>query len=302
MKKTMSILIVLLFVFASNPSALAQESINIIHELGEVQVTKNPQTVVVFDYGMLDVMENFGVEVAGVVKSSLPEYLSAYRDDKYVDIGTLFEPNFERIYELQPDVILISGRQANVFSELNKIAPTVYLTIDQEDYWGSFTKNLRLLGEIFDQSEFVEEELASIKESMDAINNQVADLGLNALIIMANDGALSVYGPGSRFGVIHKEFGFPAADENIEVVNHGQNVSFEYLVQVNPDVMLVIDRAATVGGSISARQVMDNALVKMMDAYRNDNIYYLNSQVWYTATGGLTGTKLMVEDMEMVFQ
>lgn len=302
MKKTMSILIVLLFVFASNPSALAQESINIIHELGEVQVTKNPQTVVVFDYGMLDVMENFGVEVAGVVKSSLPEYLSAYRDDKYVDIGTLFEPNFERIYELQPDVILISGRQANVFSELNKIAPTVYLTIDQEDYWGSFTKNLRLLGEIFDQSEFVEEELASIKESMDAINNQVSELGLNALIIMANDGALSVYGPGSRFGVIHKEFGFPAADENIEVVNHGQNVSFEYLVQVNPDVMLVIDRAASVGGSISARQVLDNALVKMMDAHRNDQIYYLNSQIWYTATGGLTGTKLMVEDIEMVFQ
>lgn len=295
-------MIVLLVVFVSNISVFGQEIIDIVHELAEVQVTKNPQTVVVFDYGMLDVMEGFGVEVAGVAKSTLPEYLSTYRDDKYVDIGTLFEPNFERIYDLEPDVILVSGRQATVFSELNRIAPTVYLTIDQDDYWGSFAENLRLLGEIFDQSEFVEEELASIRDSMDTISNQADDLGLNALIIMANDGALSVYGPGSRFGVVHKEFGFPPADDNIEVVNHGQNVSFEYLVQVNPDVMFVIDRAASIGGSISARQVLDNALVKMMEAHRNDQIYYLNSQVWYTAAGGLTGTKLMVEDLEAIFQ
>lgn len=185
---------------------------------------------------------------------------------------------------------------------MNRIAPTIYLTIDTQDYWGSFSSNLRLLGEIFDRRELVESELAGIKDAIDAINAQAAGLGSSALILMANDGSLSVYGPGSRFGVIHKEFGFLAADSNIEVVNHGQNVSFEYLVQVNPDLIFVIDRAATAGGSISAQQVMDNPLVRMVEAYRNDNIYYLNSQVWYTASGGLVGTKIMVEDLKAVFQ
>lgn len=302
MKKSFALFTLLLVFLASSINVFAQEVITVTHELAEVQVVKNPKTVVVFDYGMLDILDSFGVEVAGVVKSSLPQYLSKYRDERYADIGTLFEPNFERIFELNPDVILVSSRQADVFSELNRIAPTVYLTIDQQDYWGSFSRNLRLLGEIFDQSEFVETELAAIKASMDTIADKAADAGFNALIIMANDGALSAYGPGSRFGVVHKEFGFPAADSNIEVVNHGQNVSFEYLVKVNPDVMFVIDRAATVGGSISAQQVLDNALVKMMQAHRNDQIHYLTSQVWYTAAGGLEGTKIMIEDLEAVFK
>lgn len=303
MNKTFSIATLILMMVAVSFSAFAQqENITVVHELGEVQAAKNPQTVVVFDYGLLDTLDSFGVEVAGVVKSSLPSYLGKFRADQYADIGTLFEPNFERIYELQPDLILVSGRQAQVFAELNRIAPTIYLTIDTQDYWGSFSSNLRLLGEIFDRRELVESELAGIKDAIDAINAQAAGLGSSALILMANDGSLSVYGPGSRFGVIHKEFGFLAADSNIEVVNHGQNVSFECLVQVNPDLIFVIDRAATAGGSISAQQVMDNPLVRMVEAYRNDNIYYLNSQVWYTASGGLVGTKIMVEDLKAVFQ
>lgn len=303
MKKTFSVAALILMVLAASFSTFAhQETITIVHELGEVQVAKNPQTVVVFDYGLLDTLDSLGVEVTGVVKNSLPSYLEKFGGEQYVDIGTLFEPNFERIYELEPDLILISGRQAEVYAELNRIAPTVYFTIDTNDYWGSFSANVRLLGEIFDRSELVEAELAGIKEAMDVIKAQAADLGASALILMANDGALSAYGPGSRFGVIHKEFGFPAADSKIEVVNHGQNVSFEYLVQVNPDLIFVIDRAATVGGSVSARQVMDNPLVRMLNAHRNNQIYYLTSQVWYTASGGLMGTRIMVEDLEAVFQ
>ena len=115
---------------------------------------------------------------------------------------------------------------------------------------------------------------------------------------MANDGALSAYGPGSRFGVVHQEMGFPPADPKIEVATHGQNIAFEYLISVDPDYLLVIDRAATVGGSISAKQVLDNPLVRMTSAYKNDRILYLNSQVWYVASGGLTATKLMLADIE----
>ncbi len=303
MKRTASVLIVLLAILVSSLRAAAQgEVINVSHELGEVQVVRNPQTVVVFDYGLLDILDSFGVEVTGVVKASLPAYLDKYRSDSYVDVGTLFEPNLERIFELQPDLILISARQAAVLAELNRIAPTVYLTIDPQDYWGSFSHNLRLLGEVFQRSDPVEKELAELKASMDSISRQAAELGAKALVLMANDGALSVYGPGSRFGIIHKELGFAAADSHIEVVDHGQSVSFEYLVRVNPDIIFVIDRAATVGGSVSAQQVMDNPLVRLLNAYQNDNIYYLTSQVWYTASGGLMGTKIMLGDVQAVFE
>lgn len=276
----------------------ADETVTVTHELGTAVVKKNPQKVIVFDYATLDSLDQMGVEILGLPKSNMPQYLEKFAADKYINVGTLFEPNYELIYELQPDVIFISGRQASHYEELQKIAPTVYLAIDPGDYLGSFGRNLRILGEIFAKQDFVERELAAITEEIEQIREKVTAHSMNALVLMANDGALSVFGPGSRFGVVHKEFGFPPADPKIQVVNHGQNISFEYLLTTNPDFILVIDRAATVGGSISAEQVLNNPLVKLTNAAKNGRIIYLSSQVWYAASGGLQGTKIMIQDIQ----
>lgn len=275
--------------------------LTVTHELGKAIVPQEIETVVVFDYATLDTLNAMGVEIAGLPQVSIPDYLSNFKSDQYVDTGTLFEPNFERIYELDPDVIFISGRQADLYDQFARIAPTVYLAIDPSDFTESFIKNQRLLAEIFNQTEFVEKELAVITGRIAKLAEQAQSNGDNALLIMANDGALSAYGPGSRFGFIHNDFQFPAADDGIQVANHGQNISFEFLLRVNPDYLFVIDRAASVGGSIAAEQVLDNPLVRMIDAYKNDRIIYLNSQVWYVATGGLTATKLMIDDLESAF-
>ena len=108
---------------------------------------------------------------------------------------------------------------------------------------------------------------------------------------------MSAYGEGSRFGIIHKEFGFTPVDKEIQVSNHGQSITFEYILEKNPDYIFVIDRAATTGGSISVEQIFDNDIIKQTDAYKNGNIVYLASQVWYVASGGLTGTMIMIEDV-----
>ena len=59
-----------------------------------------------------------------------------------------------------------------------------------------------------------------------------------ALIVLGSEGKVSAYGPNSRFGLIHDVFGFKPADEKIEVSTHGQNVSFEYIVETNPDILI----------------------------------------------------------------
>lgn len=303
MQKRFSLVLVLaLTLLISVSGTYAQASMTIVHEHGETVVEKSPEKVVVFDYAALDILGQLGVEPIGVVKASLPGYLSHYKDDKYTDVGTLFEPNFEKIYELQPDVIFVSARQAEVYPELARIAPTVFLSIDTNDYWGSFSYNVTLIAEIFEKEDEVAEILQALADDFAKVNKLAKESGLRTLILMANDGALSVYGPGSRFGVVHNEFGFIPADTGIESANHGQTVSFEYLLQINPDVILVIDRAATVGGSVTAEQVLDNVLVKATNAARNNRIYYMNSQVWYTASGGLQGTEIMVQDVLNVFQ
>ncbi|WP_370621998.1 hypothetical protein [Bacillus sp. JCM 19034] len=83
--------------------------VTIDHELGQTVVEKNPETVVVFDLGVLDTLDALGVEVAGVPVESVPDYLSQYAGDDYENVGTLFEPDFEKIFDMQPDLIIILG-------------------------------------------------------------------------------------------------------------------------------------------------------------------------------------------------
>ena len=54
------------------------------------------------------------------------------------------------------------------------------------------------------------------------------------------------------------------------------NVSFEYVVKKNLDLLYVIDRGAVVGSESSAKQVVENELTKKTSAYQNDNIVYLD--------------------------
>src|SRR5699024_2055404 len=103
------------------------EKMTIEHEIGETIVEKNHGNVVVFNYGALDTLDALSVEVAGVAKSSLPPYLSKYEDNSYANIGSLKEPDFEKIHEMDPGLIIISGRQSDAYEDLKEIAPTLYV-------------------------------------------------------------------------------------------------------------------------------------------------------------------------------
>lgn len=282
----------------ANSTNSQSEIIKITHELGEASFSKNPKKIVVFDFGILDALDKLGVEVSALPKASIPSYLEKYTEDKYTDVGTLKEPNFEKIYEVKPDLIIISSRQAALYEEFNKIAPTVYMVIDNKDYMNSFRNNMKTLGNIFSKEEVVEKELKTIDDSVKALKDKAVASGKNALVILANEGSLSAYGQVSRFGVIHNAFGFVPVDENIEVSTHGQNISFEYIIEKNPDYLFVIDRDAVVGGSSNASKTLDNELIKTTSAYKNNQIIYLDPSVWYVSVGGFNSTIKMIDEVQ----
>ncbi|RYG74278.1 siderophore ABC transporter substrate-binding protein [Lentibacillus lipolyticus] len=273
------------------------EEVTINHELGETDVPKNPEKVVVFDYGTLDTLDKLGLEVTGVPKGNIPEYLKKYRSDKYVNVGSLMEPDFDKLAEVGPDLIIISGRQSSLYDQLKEIAPTVYLGVDTTRYMDSFKENLDKIGTIFGNQDQIDKELQAIEQSIADLKEKAETIDKKALIILATDNKISAYGPNSRFGIIHDVFGIPAVDENIEVSTHGMNVSFEYVVEQNPDLLYVIDRGAIVGSESSAKQVVENKLTKKTKAYKNDDITYLNPEVWYISGGGLVSVQEMVNEV-----
>ena len=79
--------------------------------------------------------------------------------------------------------------------------------------------------------------------------------------MLVNEGQLSAYGKGSRFGLIHDTFGFKAADDKIEASTHGQSVSYEYVLEKSWD-LFVVDRTKAIGGDDSKDNVAANELIQ----------------------------------------
>lgn len=278
------------------------EEIVVQHELGDTPVKKNPSKVVVFSYGIVDSLDKLGVDIAALPKNSLPPYLNKFEDEKYVNAGGLKEPDFEKIHSLKPDLIIIAGRQASSYDEFKEIAPTIYMDIDTNRYMDSFKEHMETLGKIFNKESEVQAELAKIDMDIKQLHEKVTAVNQNALIIMANEGKISAYGTGSRFGIIHDVFGFPTADADIKTSTHGNPVSFEYIVEKNPDYLFIVDRGAAVGGESSAKQVVENELVKTTKAYKEGHIVYLDPNYWYLSGGGLVSVEEMVKEVGAAIQ
>lgn len=270
--------------------------ITITHEYGTVQVPVKPIRAAVFSYDILDTLDALGAPVLGLPKSNVPPSLAKYKGEAYQDLGTLFEPNFEKLYSLKPDVIFISLRQAKLYAEFAKIAPTVYLAAKPEDFANSVRSFNQTLARIYDAEPAVEARLVAFAQATASLSAAVKNQKRTALVLMVNDKALSVFGPGSRFGMLHDGFGFAPADPAIAVSTHGQPATFEYLKEKNPDVLFVLDRSAAIGAPGTAVQVLDNPLVKGLKAYQSGRVIYLDGPAWYLTTGGLASADRMLAD------
>ena len=276
----------------------SNETIEVEHELGTTTVEKNPEKVVVFDFGALDTLDALNIEVTGLPGAVMPSYLEKYDSEEYEDVGSLKEPDFDKIAEIDPDLILISGRQGDLYDELSKLGPTIYVGVDTTRYMDSFKENVNIIAEIFEKEDEAAQKIEEIERSIDELHEKAQDSGKKGLIILANDDKISAYGPSSRFGLIHDVFGVEPVDTNIESSTHGMNVSFEYVTEMDPDILYVIDRTAAIGDESNIQELVENKLVEKTTAYENDDIYYLHADNWYLSGGGLISVENMITEIE----
>ena len=264
----------------------------------KVELNKNPERVVVFDYGVTDILKNLGVDIVGLPKDGkLPEILSVYADDKYTNVGSLKETNFEAVEALKPDLIIIGGRQAEDIDSFKEIAPTVQLSVDGENYMDSFSTVVTDLGNLFDKQDEAASALKDIETKVADLNKIISEKGLSASVVMANEGGISLFSQASRYGIIYSDLGFKQLDKNIEESTHGQQITFEYFLENKSDYVFVIDRSSVTGKGESAKTLFDNEIMNKTDVAKNDNIVYLNSVVWYTMTGGIESTNIMIDEI-----
>lgn len=275
--------------------------ITIEHLKGTAKIEGEVKKAVVFDFGVLDTIDALDIDVElAIPTSSLPEYLEDYAD--VTSAGGIKEPDFESIFTFEPDVIFISGRQEEYYDQLNEIAPTIFVRNRPESFMEDFEQNTLNVAKIFDKEDEAEDMLDAIEEEIESAREVIEDSEEKALIILANDGSISAYGLESRFGIIHDVLKVKVSDENIDSSTHGQRVNFEYISEVNPDILYVVDRAAVVGGEKDGIATLDNALVNGTKAAQNDKIIYLSPDYWYLSSGGLTSVSEMIKEAVVPFR
>lgn len=277
-----------------------QPTVQITDANGEkAELKKNPKRVVVFDYGVADILKNLGVDaVVGLPKNGkMPEILSNYSDDKYTNVGSLKETDFEAVESLNPDLIIIGGRQAEDIDSFKEIAPTVNLAVDGQDYMNSFKTVVTDLGNLFDKQDEAKKAIDEIEAKIAKVNKTVTEKGLTASVVMANEGSISTFSAKSRYGLIYNGLGFAEVDKNIDDSTHGQQVSFEYFLENKSDYVFVVDRGAVTGKGEAASKLFDNEVMNKTEVAKNGNIVYLNSVIWYTMTGGIESTNQMIDEI-----
>jgi len=285
-----------------SPAAFATESatLQITHAQGTTTVPKDPQRVVVLSPAALDITDALGVKVIGVPKTSAhyPAHLAKYNGDAYFDAGTLFEPNYETLSNEKPDLIIAGARARDAYGKLSEIAPTISPDIDPQKFIESMTERTEQLGEIFGKQEKAKEVLAAFNAQIADVRAESAKTG-TAMMLMVNGGKLSAYSPGSRFGFIYDVLGFKPATTFAKTGNHGNSVSPEFVMEANPDWLFVLDRDSAIGRKegASAKQVLDNPLIRKTNAWKKQQVVYLDSGSLYIA-GGLQSYSLLMDQVK----
>lgn len=271
-------------------SSSAPTEVTIKSSLDEVKLSKVPEKIVTFDLGAADTIRALGFEknIVGMPTKTVPTYLKDLVGT-VKNVGSMKEPDLEAIAALEPDLIIASPRTQKFVDKFKEIAPTVLFQASKDDYWTSTKANIESLASAFGETgtQKAKEELAKLDKSIQevATKNESSDK--------------KAFGAKSRFSFLYQTLKFKPTDTKFEDSRHGQEVSFESVKEINPDILFVINRTLAIGGDNSSNDgVLENALIAETPAAKNGKIIQLTPDLWYLSGGGLESTKLMIEDIQ----
>jgi iron complex transport system substrate-binding protein len=256
-----------------------------------------PAKVVVTDWAAFDNLDALGVPVAGVPGSATPPYLAGRIGANVPRMGSLQEPDAEAIAAEAPDLVIVASRSRTALPTLSQIAPTVDMTVDNADLVGGVRARLLDYGRIFGREARAGELVAALDAKLAEARAAMAGKG-TGLVLVVNGGRLGVYGTGSRVAWVYDAVGVPSVLGEVDDRDHGGDaVSFEYLLERNPDWLFVVDRDAGIGDTGTAREVLDNELIHGTTFWRKNQIVLLDPAAAYVTMHGHSGLMRMLDQI-----
>ncbi|HML99271.1 MAG TPA: ABC transporter substrate-binding protein [Tepidiformaceae bacterium] len=233
---------------AASPSATtpaAAYPVKVTDLLGrEVEIKAKPETIVALSPTATELVYAAGGEVAG--RTSSVDYPEAAK--AATDVGTAYQPNFEAILALKPDLIVADSvihAQPNLRQPIEQLpVPVIFAGADSYQH---VLDGLTLMGEVLDAQATTETVIADITKARDEAKAAIAGKQVSAVALIADrDNTLYAAKDASFAGDILKQLGIsnPAAPQPDSGPFPGYTtLAAEKLVEFNPDFIFAITPA-----------------------------------------------------------
>ena len=315
--KTLKTLFILFIAFSLSACSTSpkididtRDLVTISDAISTREVKTNPSRVALFNYDILDILDTVGLDAAsidllGLPQANLPADYSQYGVEPYKNVGTLFEASFDDLDLFDPELIIIGGRSATLYETLKEAYPNadfLDVSLPDSDLSDGLSQNVKNLALIFPGiAEKLNQNLELLLNSFDEIKAKTSET--NSMFLLVNANAISYYGPAGRYKMIYEEFGYGATDTNTEEGgSHGKQVSFEYVLDTNPDILFLMDRGAGVGNEATLKDILANDLIQQTNAAKNKHVYELDPSAWYLTSGGFKASLQMIKDMNQYLE
>lgn len=204
-------------------TATASFPLTVTHARGTTEIPSAPQRIIALDNAFLDYAVDLGGTVVGVSDIGadlVPAYLSDGQKALAADaqsVGSISEPDLEKIASLEPDLILSSDvRHKDWYDKLTAIAPTVF----SADTGGTWQENFLLTGESLGKKDAAQQRLDDLAYRAARIGDRITDTGDTdadvSVVRIMDSNTIRLYGENTFSGSVLKMAGIrrPANQES----------------------------------------------------------------------------------------
>ena len=252
--------------------------------------------VISYDHGALDTLLELGLgeKVLAVPQQGLPDYLQDFGNSRS-DAGSLKVPDMQEIKALQPEMVLMTGRQGEAIEAVAELTRVKDVTLLEGAYRQSVSSMVLELAGLYDLEGLANQKLDALWQHVDERQQEVADAG-SVTVVTHNDGNFSLRMEPVVYDLLELEP--TTVPDSVQAISRGERtfypVNAETLAQMAPEHLLVVDRSAAIG----AEPLERSALQRQLEVAGADTqVTVLNPGLWYLSGGGLQSVRLQVDEV-----
>ena len=278
----------------SNKTSQTFKEKTIVHDFGTTELKKAPKRIVILDNLYGEILDPLDITPVGAITGQADSqefstlFKKQYKDAKVVSVGWQGSPDLDKIAELKPDLILMTGEQEDLYDELSEIAPTVGYQINTDENWDYHETSLKV-AEIFDKRDEMKKDLDRLdaREAVFAENVKAkfGDQKLMYLRVTDNDIRYYAYG---HFGYLYDTYHFNRA-ETFNPDDMFQVIDPDKLKDINPDLLIV---------QADSQELLDNKLKNTpvwtsLKAVQNNKVIYADYSTYMLGFGIVSQEAIM---------